>query len=99
AGGGFINATDMADYLVKHGLPFRDAHEVTGRLVLYCEAQGKSLDQLTMAELQEQSPLFEQDVYQAISLDQCVAARQSQGGPAPKAVREAIKRAKEKLKL
>ncbi len=97
AGGGFINATDMADYLVKQGLPFRDAHAVTGRLVLYCEAQGKELDQLTMEELQEQCQLFEEGVYQAISLEQCVAARQSEGGPAPQAVTAAIVRAKNEL--
>lgn len=99
AGGGFINATDMADYLVKRGLPFREAHEITGRLVLFCEAEGKSLDQLTLAELREQSPLFEDGVYHAISLEQCVAARQSLGGPAPDAVKVSIEQAKEKLGL
>ncbi|MCR4962716.1 MAG: argininosuccinate lyase [Firmicutes bacterium] len=99
AGGGFINATDMADYLVKRGLPFRDAHGVTGRLVLYCEAQKKELGQLTLEELRRECDLFDEDLYQAISLQQCVAARESEGGPAPRAVLAAIRRAKEELEL
>lgn len=99
AGGGFINATDMADYLVKRGLPFRDAHGVTGRLVLYCEAHGKELSELTLEELRRECDLFDCDIYQAISLSQCVAARESEGGPAPQAVLAAIRRAKEELEL
>jgi argininosuccinate lyase len=90
AGAGFINATDMADYLVRKGLPFRTAHEVTGKLVLYAEKAGKSLGELSLAQLQAQSTLFEPDVYDAISLKRCVAARASYGGPAPEAVATAI---------
>jgi argininosuccinate lyase len=90
AGTGFINATDMADYLVRKGLPFRTAHEVAGKLVLYAETAGKALEELSLAELQELSPLFGEDVFDAISLRRCVAARSSYGGPAPEAVATAI---------
>ncbi|MCL1905868.1 MAG: argininosuccinate lyase [Clostridiales bacterium] len=90
AGQGFINATDMADYLVRKGLPFRAAHEVTGKLVLYAEGSAKTLEELSMDELRAQSPLFGDDVYEAISLKRCVAARASYGGPAPEAVATAI---------
>lgn len=92
--GGFINATDLADYLAAKGLPFREAHEVTGRLVLYCEGAGKALTELSLSELQEQCPLFEQDVFEAISLERCVAARTTYGGPAPSATKTAIAEAR-----
>ncbi len=82
AGKGFINATDCADYLTKKGLPFRDAYKVTGTLVHKCTEEGKQLSDLTMAELQEASELFDEDVYEAISLEQCVKERRSYGGPA-----------------
>jgi argininosuccinate lyase len=90
AGAGFINATDMADYLARKGLPFRTAHEVTGKLVLYAEQAGKALAELSLAELRGQSQLFAEDVYEAISLERCVAARATYGGPAPPAVAEAL---------
>jgi argininosuccinate lyase len=90
AGAGFINATDMADYLARKGLPFRTAHEVTGKLVLYAEQANKALEELSLAELQAQSSLFGDDVYEAISLERCVAARASYGGPAPRAVAAAV---------
>ena len=82
AGHGFINATDCADYLTKKGMPFRDAYTVTGKLVAQCTAQGKTLEELTLAELQAVSPLFEQDVYDALNLENCMALRASYGGPA-----------------
>ena len=63
---GFLNATEVADYLVKKGMPFRDAHGLVGRMVLYCEEQGKAIEDLTDAELAEFSPLLEPDVRQAI---------------------------------
>ena len=82
AGKGFINATDCADYLTKKGMPFRDAYTVTGHLVAACTAQGKTLEDLTLEELQAVSPLFEADVYQALKLENCMALRGSFGGPA-----------------
>ena len=91
AGGGFANATDAADYLVKKGLPFREAHEVLGRLVLHCIKENKALLDLPLAELKEFSPLFEQDVYDAISLETCVRQRNVPGGPAPAMVENTIR--------
>ncbi len=82
AGKGFINATDCADYLTKKGLPFRDAYTTVGKLVSYCGEQGKLLEQLTLEELKELSPLFGDDVYEALSLETCMGQRNSYGGPA-----------------
>ena len=82
AGRGFINATDCADYLTKKGMPFRDAYTVTGKLVAYCTAQGKTLEDLELEELKASSDLFEQDVYGALNLENCMALRASYGGPA-----------------
>ena len=82
AAGGFINATDCADYLTKKGMPFRDAYTATGRLVAACSAQGKTLEELTLEELREVSDLFGEDVYEALKLENCMALRQSFGGPA-----------------
>ena len=82
AGHGFINATDCADYLTKKGMPFRDAYTVTGKLVAQCTAQGKTLEELTLEELKAVSDLFEADVYDALSLENCMALRSSYGGPA-----------------
>ena len=79
---GFINATDCADYLTKKGMPFRDAYTVTGHLVAACTAQGKTLEELTLEELKAVSDLFEEDVYDAINLENCMALRNSYGGPA-----------------
>lgn len=82
AGHGFINATDCADYLTKKGMPFRDAYTAVGHLVAYCAEVGKTLEQLTPEELKEVSPLFEDDVYEALRLETCMAQRSSYGGPA-----------------
>ncbi|WZL83007.1 argininosuccinate lyase [Vallitaleaceae bacterium 9-2] len=82
AEGGFTNATDAADYLVKKGLAFRDAHEVIGKLVLYCVNNNTNLSKLSLSEYQNLSPLFEEDIFDAISLDTCVNKRQVIGGPA-----------------
>ena len=82
AGRGFINATDCADYLTKKGMPFRDAYTVTGRLVAACGEKGKTLEELSLEELQAVSPLFEADVYEALKLENCMALRASFGGPA-----------------
>ena len=83
---GFINATDCADYLVKKGLPFRDAYTVVGKLVLYCGQRGKTLESLSLDEYRALHPLFEEDVYHAISLDTCLGDRRSFGGPAKESV-------------
>ena len=80
---GFLNATDCADYLTKKGLPFRDAYKISGRLVYYCTEQDKTLERLSLSELQQFCPLFSEDVYGALALDTCVGQRNSFGGPAP----------------
>ena len=90
AGRGFINATDCADYLTKKGMPFRDAYTVTGRLVADCTARGKTLEELTLEELREVSDLFGQDVYEALNLENCMARRNSFGGPARESVERQI---------
>ena len=87
AAGGFINATDCADYLVGKGLPFRDAYKATGTLVARCIADGETLETLPLSVYQEVCPLFGEDVYAAIALEHCAAARQVYGGPAPENVR------------
>ena len=90
ANAGFANATDCADYLVKRGVPFRDAHAVAGRLVAHCLDQGCALNDLRLEELRSFSPAFDKDVFEAISLSSCVAARNITGGPAPERVLAAI---------
>ncbi len=92
AGGGFTNATDAADYLVKKGLPFREAHEILGKLVYYCIGRGCALDALTLEEYKKFSPVFEEDVFDAISLKTCVEERNLPGGPAEEAVLSSIQR-------
>lgn len=82
AGGGFTNATDCADYLAKKGMPFRDAYTAVGNLVYYCVEHGKTLEQLTLEELRRASPLFEEDVYEALRLEACMNQRKSYGGTA-----------------
>lgn len=94
---GFTNATDAADYMVKKGLPFRDAHEVIGKLVLYCIQNNKSLGDLTLEEYRRFSPIFDSDVYEAISIKTCVSQRSLPGGPAPDAVKAAIEKGKARL--
>jgi len=86
AEGGFICATDCADYLVGKGLAFRDAYTVTGKLVKACIATGHTLNSLPLAEYKTFSPLFEEDVYDAVSLRRCVENRKAFGGPAPEEV-------------
>ncbi len=81
ASGGFTNATDAADYLVKKGLAFRDAHEIIGKLVLYCISNDTTLDALTLEEYHHISPVFEEDLYEAIALETCVNKRNIIGGP------------------
>ena len=96
---GFTNATDAADYLVKKGMPFRDAHGVIGRLVLTCIEKNCAIEDLSLDELKEICPTFEQDVYEAISLKTCVNKRTTKGAPSKASVNEAIKRYEKILKL
>ncbi len=97
AAGGFINATDCADYLVKHGMPFRDAYKITGRLVAECIDKGLTLETLPLENYKELSELFDEDVYKAISLETCVRERKSFGGPAPESVLRQIELTKKQL--
>jgi len=90
----YTNATDLADYLVRKGLEFRKAHEVIGRVVVYAIEQGKELQDLTLAECQQFSPLFEEDLFHAISLESSLAGKRQLGGTAPEQVRHEIERAK-----
>ena len=87
---GFSNATDAADYLVGKGVPFRDAHGIVGRLVLYCLEKNTSIGALSMEELQGISDQFEEDLYEAVSLKACVERRLTAGAPGPKAMRAAM---------
>jgi len=90
AQGGFTNATDLADYLVAKGMAFRDAHEVVGKAVLYCIRQGKNLEELSLDQYKEFSPLIEEDVFDYISVKNCVSRRKLPGGPAPETVKKVI---------
>jgi len=94
AGESFATATDLADYLVRRGLPFRQAHEVVGRVVRYGLDQGKALDALTLGELRRFSELFEADVTGVLSVDASLRARAVTGGTAPEAVRRALETAR-----
>ena len=90
AAGGFSNATDAADWLVKHGVAFRDAHEIIGKLVFFALEQQKSLDELTLDEYKSVSPVFDESIFAAIDLNVCVNQRNIIGGPAEEQVRKAI---------
>lgn len=94
---GFINATDCADYLVKKGMPFRTAYKITGGLVAMCISKSTTLEKLPIEDYKQQSELFDEDIYAAISLDTCVKERKSYGGPAPENVLEQIKLTRKKL--
>ena len=94
---GFSNATDCADYLVRKGVPFRDAHRIVGELVSHCLGAGRSLDELSLDEYRQFSPAFDQDVYEALALETCVRQRNIPGGPSPEQVKAAIADGKAKL--
>ncbi len=87
---GFTNATDAADYLVKKGVPFRDAHGIVGELVLFCVKNQISLDEMPLEEYQKISPVFEQDIYEAISMKTCVETRNTIGAPGPEAMEKVL---------
>lgn len=88
---GFANATDAADYLVNRGVPFRDAHGIVGRLVLFCIEHGISLDEMTIEQYQAISPVFKEDIYEAISLKTCVEKRETIGAPGKKSMDQVIR--------
>lgn len=87
---GFTNATDAADYLVNHGVPFRDAHGVVGRLVLYCLEKNIALDDMSLEEYKAISPVFEEDIYEAVSMKTCVEKRMTIGAPSEEAMKKVI---------
>lgn len=95
---GFINATDCADYLTKKGMAFRDAYRVLGSLVAYAQEHDQTLETLTLDEYKQASPMFEEDVFDAISLDTCVNQRSVVGGPAPQTVKAHIEITLNKIK-
>ncbi len=97
AAGGFINATDVADYLAKKGLPFRSAYKISGTLVAYCIEHNTVLEKLTLQEFKEMSDLFEEDIYEAINLENCTFSRTSEGGTAVASVENQIKSIREKM--
>ena len=98
AKGGFTNATDAADWLVKQGVPFRDAHAIIGKLVLYCIEHNTNLDDLSLAEYKAISPVFDESVYAAINVNECAQARKVIGGPAKEVTTAAIAANKEYFK-
>lgn len=94
---GYATATDLADYLVKKGLPFRDAHEAVAHAVRACDDAGCDLAEMALERLKEFSPLIEQDVFAVLTLEGSVAARDHVGGTAPDQVRKAIARVRGQL--
>lgn len=94
---GFTNATDAADYLVNHGVPFRDAHGIVGQLVLYCIDRGIALDDMSLEEFKAISPVFEEDIYDAISMKTCVDMRNTIGAPGKTAMEQVIRAEEEYL--
>jgi len=97
AGGDCANATDLADYLVRKGIPFRRAHEMVGKIVNQVIAQGKRLEDLPLAEYRQFSPLFEEDLYDSISLEASLANRRAIGGTAPERVAQALIQARQEV--
>jgi argininosuccinate lyase len=94
---GFTNATDLADYLVGKGVPFRDAHSYVGRIVLLCIDKDCAIDDLSLEELRGICPSFEEDVYEAISIKTCIDRRNTKGAPGPDAMKEEIEEARNYL--
>ncbi len=97
AGRGYSNATDLADYLARKGIPFRQAHHIVGHIVNYCVKHNTDLEKMTLDEYRQFSDAIDADIHQYISLEACVAARRSFGGTAPERVKEQIERAKARL--
>ncbi|AET66013.1 argininosuccinate lyase [Desulfosporosinus orientis DSM 765] len=97
AKGGFTNATDLADYLAKKGVPFREAHELVGRIVLQCSKKGIGLEDMSLQEYQGLSPIFQEDLFSSIGIEHCVRARKITGGPSPETVAEGIRESRKVL--
>jgi argininosuccinate lyase len=97
AKGGFTNATDLADYLAKKNVPFREAHEIVGRIVLYCTKKGCGLEDLNLEEFKEFSNVFAEDLFERIGIEYCVRERKLTGGPAPETVSRAIEISRQEL--
>ena len=95
---GFTNATDAADYLVNHGVAFRDAHGIIGQMVLYCIEKDKAIEELSLEEFQAISPVFDNDIYEAVSLKTCVEKRNTIGAPGPEAMKKVVELCRERLK-
>ena len=89
---GFTNATDAADYLVRHGVAFRDAHGIIGQIVLYCIDKNISIEDMSLEELKVISPVFEEDIYEAIRLETCVNTRNTIGAPGKEAMNYVLER-------
>ena len=96
---GFLNATDAADYLVAKGIPFRECHAIIGSLVLHCETAGKAIEDLSLSELQGFSDKFSDDIFEAIKVESCIAAKKSKGSTSKENVLLSIKSAKNKLDI
>jgi argininosuccinate lyase len=94
---GYMNATELADYMVRKGLPFREAHDTVGKIVLLAIRQGAELEALTLEELRSFSPLIEEDVFAALSLDETLATKAQPGGTSPARVSEALAEARASL--
>ncbi len=94
---GFMNATDAADYLVSKGLPFRQCHEIIGRMVLYCIENQTAIEDLSLAELKQFSPIFEEDIYEKVSIDACIKNKKSEGSTSPESVKAQLDAIKAKL--
>ena len=94
---GFTNATDAADYLVNKGVAFRDAHSIIGELVLYCIDKNITLDEMTLDEYKDISPVFEDDIYHAINIETCVKLRKTIGAPSKESMEYAIDQNKKYL--
>jgi argininosuccinate lyase len=98
AGSGYLNATDMADYLVTKGMPFREAHHCVGQVVRYALGLKKEIHKLSIKELQQHTPQIEDDIFDYLGTQQMIDRRTSMGGTATKVVKTAIKAAEQKLK-
>lgn len=94
---GFINATDCADYLVKKGIPFRDAYKITGEIVRLCIENNLTLETMPIEKYKEFSNKFEEDIFEAINLETCVMQRKVEGGPAPESVKAQIEYVRNKI--
>ncbi|MDO5089402.1 MAG: hypothetical protein Q4D53_06410 [Leptotrichiaceae bacterium] len=91
---GFLNATDVADYLAKKNVPFRKAHEISGKIVSYCENKNLDIEEMTLEEFKKFSDIFENDIFNEITLESCVNKRNSYGGTSSENVRMQIKKGK-----